>query len=267
MKTLVASLAVVVLCGCGPQSAVLEGDDPTSTSQSDLAAQATLQFNADWSVRQSAALVKGGELRIEYSAQRIQDCLGMQNGQPAWVATAHYVLGDAPERTVQVGGYSTTGVPSVLTLDREGPLTLWFEVTNVWGCQWFDSAWGQNFHFNVSTATPVKFNADWSTQVLGDLSSAKVLSIEYAIERLPNCRSWYRGMAAWEILAYVRFDGGPVKSAVATRQIGQQRLSSPANFDIPDGAQQAEVWFYASDIGGCTQWDSNYGANYQLSLQ
>lgn len=265
MKALMPCLAVFVMCGCGVESSALViNDERSSTVQSDLTSQATLQFSADWTVRQSAALVNGGELRIEYSTQRIQDCLGMQNGQPAWVATAHYVLGDAPERTVQVAGYSTSGIPSMLQLDREGPLTLWFEVTNVWGCRWIDSAYGQNFHFNVSNATTVKFNADWTIQELGDLSTAKVLSIDYALERLPNCRAWYRGFAAWEILAYVRFDGGPVQSTVTTRQIGQQRLSAPANFAIPEGAHSAEVWFYASDIGGCTQWDSNYGQNYHL---
>ncbi|MBX7114480.1 MAG: hypothetical protein K1X64_09130 [Myxococcaceae bacterium] len=263
MKTFFPLL--MLLSACGFDS--VQAPSPQATTRQNLQAESTLTFNSDWTVRQSSALVMGEQLRIEYNAARIQNCLGNYQDNPAWVATAHYILGDAPERTVQVGGYTSSGFSSVVPLDREGELTLWFEVTNRWGCQWFDSAYGQNYHFNVTDASTVHFNADWSISRPDDLSSAKAIRVEYALERLPTCRAYYRGYAAWDILAYARFDGGPVQSTPVTRGFGAERVAVPAAFTVPAGAKDMEVWFFNSDEFGCHLYDSNWGQNYHLQLR
>ena len=241
--------------------------EDTASTQQGLQAETTISFSFDWQTRQSSALVKGNRLRIEYAASRIQSCLGNYEDNPAWVATAHYVLGDAPERTVQVGGYTPSGFSSIVELDREGELTMWFEVTNRWGCPWFDSAYGQNYRFSVTDASTVNFNADWTISRPADLSNAKAINIEYALERLPTCRAYYRGYAAWDILAYARFDGGPVQSTTVTRGFGAERVAVPAAFTVPAGAKDMEVWFFNSDAFSCHQYDSNWGDNYHLQLR
>ena len=267
MKTLMWLLALMVL-GCGQESALMAAAQPETASASSRALQSevTLRFAFDWGVTQSEALVKGNTLRFEYEAARIQACTGTFQDAPAWVATAHYVLGDAPERTVQVGGYTASGFSSVIQLDREGPLVVWFEVTNRWGCQWFDSAYGQNYHFAVTDSSTVRFNADWSTSVDGDFSNARAISLEYAMERLPGCRARVYGQPAWDIMAYARFDGGPVKSAVVTRGFGGERRPVPGSFSVPTGAREMEIWFLNTDAAGCSQYDSNWGQNYRLLL-
>lgn len=269
MRTLACALATLLLLSCSDPatSGLAPGDDETTQAHQGLQAEAVLQFNADWSVRQSAALVQGNRLRFEYSASRIQDCLGNFEGNPGWVATAHYLLGDAPERTVQVGGYTPSGFSSLIELDREGELTVWFEVTNRWGCQWFDSAYGQNYRFPVTTAATVRFNADWTMNVEGDLSTAKAINVEYALERLPNCRAHYHGQPAWDILAYARFDGGPTQNVTVTRGFGNDRAAVPGAFAVPAGAREMELWFFASDAFSCRQYDSNWSQNYHVKLR
>lgn len=265
---LFSPVMVLLLSACGVElAAPVDKSREVASARHSLQGEATLMFNADWTIRQSAALVKGHRLRIEYNAARIQNCLGELNNNPAWVATAHYVLGDAGVRDVQVGGYTSSGFSSIIELDREGELTMWFEVTNRWGCQWFDSAYGANYKFPVTDAATVHFNADWTLSTEGDLANAKAINIDYAVDRLPSCRAIYRGQPAWEILAYARFDGGPVSSTPVTRGFGNTRVSAPAAFAVPAGAKQMELWFFNSDAFGCHVYDSNWSQNYFVQLR
>lgn len=262
--------ASLCLCffACGPDaSAQLDDAERATTTSAALDATATIQFGADWSVTQTGALVTGGKVNLWYAATRVQDCLGDFNGGPAWTATAHVVVGDAPEQLVWVGGASQNGQTATFTLDREGPVTIWIEVTNRWGCRWFDSNYGENFHFNATTPVAVHFHADWTITTDGSLADAKSLLVDYDVARLPNCRAKYRGFDAWDILAWAAFDGGAASSQPVTRLEAQTRVPTTVAFDVPQGAQQVQLWFFNSDEFGCTAWDSNYGQNYALQLR
>lgn len=258
--------ALLVACGVGSEAQVGPGDETAQQSGQSLGAVVTLRFRGDWTTQQSAALVKGAQARIEYDASRVGDCGGVQNGVPQYSVTAHYVLGDAPEKTVTVAGLIPGGVVEPIALDREGELVVWFEVSNRWGCHQWDSAYGANYRFNVAEPKTITFAQGWSVSA-GSLVGAKALAVSFALERLPECRQGYNGLPTWEILAYARFDGGAVQQAVATKVIGTTRVPAPATFAVPAGAQSVELWFMNSDRAGCVRYDSNWGQNYRFSLR
>lgn len=257
-------LLIAAVSGCGVEA--VQGDEVSTDARGLTAPTTELQFNFDWTVRAGGPLVQGAKATLLYQTARVQECTGDFNGQPAWVVTAHSVLGDGPEKTEIVGGLGATLTPKIIDLDRTGVLKIWFEVTNRWGCRWFDSNFGQNYVFDVVSGAGVRFNQDWSTTVEGTLGQSGAMIVEYALERLPLCRAWYRGFAAWGVVAYARFDGGPLLSAPVMRREGQDLVAAPAAFAIPPGAKEVELWFFNSDIGGCQQYDSNWGQNYHLSV-
>ena len=270
MKNALLVAAVAVLSSCGPDGAaqVVDESNPVQSGAASLtAANATITFGADWSVRQQGAIVKGGTVTLNYVASRIQDCLGDLNGQPAWTATAHVVVGDAPEQQVWVAGAAQNGQSARVAIDREGDVTVWIEVTNRWGCRWFDSNYGQNFHFGATTPVTVHFKGDWTVTVDGSLAGAKSILVDYDLTRLPACRAYYRGFQAWDIGAYAAFDGRDAVTAPVTKAEGMNRVPTTVAFDVPPGAQQVQLWFHNADEFGCSTWDSNYGQNYALSLR
>ena len=263
--------ACLLIAACAPSEAEVgqtPNADTLAASANALQTVVTLRFRSDWRVEQSAALVKGGRARIEYDAARLNTigCYGEQNGIPQYAVTAHYTLADAAEKLVVVSGLVPGGKVEEIDIDRDGLLTVWFEVTNRWGCHQWDSNFGNNFVFSALTPSVVTFGADWSVTPQTSLRGAKALAVDYALQRLPECRATYAGLPAWEILAYARFDNGAVSQAVTTRMDGSARLPAPATFAVPEGAHQVELWFFNSDRGGCSRYDSNWGNNYRLTL-
>lgn len=117
----------------------------------------------------------------------------------------------------------------------------------------------------AETTPLLTFNADWSHSASGPVTSGGKATIRYDVSRLPNCRAWYRGYPAWDILAYYAVDGGPARSVPVTKLEGTTRLPVDVTIDVPIGKDLA-VWFFASDVGGCSQWDSAYGQNFHFPL-
>ena len=48
--------------------------------------------------------------------------------------------------------------------------------------------------------------------------------------------------------------------------VGGQNIPVDAPITVPFGSDLA-VWFFNSDEGGCTGWDSNYGRNFHFAIQ
>lgn len=113
----------------------------------------TLTFNADGSLTQSAPLVAGGNVKIQYSQSRMRQCTGNYNGAPGWVITGYASLAGAAATswdTGRVSGTRRVAVNQVIALPRAGDLALWFQQTSRWGCVAWDSRNGQNYHFSIA---------------------------------------------------------------------------------------------------------------------
>lgn len=110
------------------------------------------------------------------------------------------------------------------------------------------------------------FAADWTMTQSAPIVSGAQAVLRYDLARLPHCRIWYRGYPAWDIVAYWSVDGGPVASAPVTRlDADGQRVATDVTFAVPPGRDLA-LWFHASDEGGCSEWDSDYGRNFHVAL-
>lgn len=165
---LIFSIATAA-CGASPE---------VSTESSDATEAAKLTFVADedYSVEQSRELVEGDKLSVAYDADRLPDCRGDFNGKPAWTITGHYRLNDGKWRSFEAGGFSPTGGAKkpVLELDEAGVLSIYFEIGNRWGCHAYDSAFGENYNFDVAPASeeadgPAEEPTD---ETLGDASGS-----------------------------------------------------------------------------------------------
>ncbi len=254
------------LLACGPGVEVAGVDESTSTGAR-LTASASLLFRDDYSVSPSAALMVGGEARLEYDARRVQRCTGDFNGQPGWSTTAHYTINGGAQKMLTVAGFFPSGAkPAVIPLDVVGTLEVWFETTSRWGCQEWDSNFGNNYRFEIFSPSTVHFKADRTITLSGSLHEARAIALDFDLSRLPNCRQTYSGLPSWEILAYAQFDGAPLQTVTVTRMDGGTRLPSNGVLAVPAGSHSVEVWFLNSDRGGCHEYDSDYGRNYLFEL-
>lgn len=255
--------------GCGSQQlSISETDGTSSNTAARLTSETQLHFQSDWTNVLSSALVNGSKVRVIYDTDRLPQCRGDYNGQPAWSITGYWQLNGGAVHSFEAGGYSPsqgTEEP-VFELTDTGDLAMWFQITNQWGCSAWDSNYGSNYHFSVQQQPTLTFTAAWQTEVQGVLASALAVTVSYDLSRLPTCRQTYNGYATWDIVAWYRFDGGAAQSIPVTAVSGSDKVSAPAEIAIPSGAQTLELWFENTDRTGCVAWDSAYGQNYVFSL-
>lgn len=120
-------------------------------SAPDPEARATIRFDADWNTTVEGALRRGGQLRVDYEPERLDECRGEQYGTPAWTITGYYRFGDAEPESFYVAGHSASGQvdPPVISLEQTGELAIWFHNTNRWGCSAYDSNQGADYRLDV----------------------------------------------------------------------------------------------------------------------
>jgi hypothetical protein len=100
-----------------------------------------------------AAAGKG--LRVEYALERLPQCRGnVGGGGPGWNVTGFYSENGGVAKTFEVSALTPDGKdrvakPAHLVPAQGGDIAIWFQVTSVFGCQEFDSQFGQNFHLVV----------------------------------------------------------------------------------------------------------------------
>jgi hypothetical protein len=118
---------------------------------------------------------------------------------------------------------------------------------------------------SVGSVPVVSFNADWSVTSSGPITSGGKVTIHYDVARQPQCRAWYHGYEAWGLVAFFAVDGGFARSVPVTTLVGNAQQPIDVTIDVPVG-KRLSLWFHASDEGGCSTWDSNYGANFVFPL-
>ncbi|MEU8663214.1 DUF6209 family protein [Actinoplanes philippinensis] len=118
-------------------------------------------------------------------------------------------------------------------------------------------------------AAPVlHFAADGSERIDGVLEAGKPVLVDFDLERLPKCRNQYAGGDAWSIGVHYRVDGGPISVQQVTRlDENRHNVKVPARIELPLGGHDLELWFHAGDRAGCSEYDSQYGANYHYAIE
>jgi hypothetical protein len=114
---------------------------------------------------------------------------------------------------------------------------------------------------SAASLPTLSFYADWSVAQSGALVGGSQAAIHYDVARLPRCRVTTDGVQAWAITGYFSVDGYPAQ------QIWTPATNQPDGsvFRVPFG-HGLGMWFYNSDDGGCTAWDSNYGRNFAFAI-
>lgn len=145
------SLLVMVslLAGCAAQPGEAPADEVVESDLEETGV--TLRFEADGSTKVVGTLRAGKTVSVVYDEARSPECRGSQGGQPQYSITGYAQLASGEPVSFAVAGVNAkAGTPSFpLPKGEGGDLAVWFQATNRWGCNSYDSNDGQNFHFDV----------------------------------------------------------------------------------------------------------------------
>jgi hypothetical protein len=280
--SLLGSLAVLglVIAGCGEA-------DPApgpSTSPADGKADGpgvmpdpylpTLTFGADGVVSQSGTIEAGKQLRVVYALERLDECRASSGGYPQWSVTGHCAVDGGAAQSFEVSrtsGPDRLPVAALIEVPRGSDLAFWFEASNRYGCHAYDSDDGANFHFSIGAAggggadALLVFGADGSVDLQGKLVAGGTLRVRYALERLSDCRGTQGGLPQWNVTGAYSVDGGEPHAFEVSSVVGDDRVSTDAVLEVPQGDSMA-LWFYVSNRWGCIAYDSKYGENYTFAI-
>jgi hypothetical protein len=109
---------------------------------------ASLRFHAGWREELEGEIVPGGKLRVEYAPDRLPDYRGTHKNKPTWDIVATVLF--SPGGQVQSG--SVAKKPFEIAVPRDASeVTLWFQNTDGSGGAAWDSRYGENYRFGVSS--------------------------------------------------------------------------------------------------------------------
>lgn len=232
----------------------------------------TLRFDDDWSERADGPLVAGLPFRVVYDVDRLTACRGSTNGSEVWSITG-YVSFDggaaAPFEVTRLVDGEVVSIESEVAIPaRATRLEMWFQNTNRWGCNAYDSNENANYAFDIEQRAGVAvaaFEADGSEELPPSVAAGDQLVLHYAPERLAECATTTAGNPAWSVTASYQIDGGTVKKLLVTRADGAELVAADPEITVPRGAELA-IWFEANNRYGCHVYDSNDGANYTIAI-
>ena len=115
----------------------------------------SITFDINWNeIASPSVLPVGKTAKIVYDANRLSQCRGTTNtGGPAWSITGFYQFnGTGTVYSFWVAGHNPSGSTAqpTIPLSFKGDLAMWFQVTNIWGCNAWDSNYGSNYHFTIN---------------------------------------------------------------------------------------------------------------------
>jgi hypothetical protein len=121
---------------------------------------------------------------------------------------------------------------------------------------------------NQTAAATVTFASGFETHLEGTPAAGKRLRVEYALDRLPQCRGNVGGGGpGWNIGGFYSENGGEAKSfeVTALSSDGRDRVSKPASILLTQGGDVA-IWFEVTSAFGCHEYDSQFGQNYHFAV-
>jgi hypothetical protein len=147
-RTVVQTMALLTFF-CGGCAVETADDQGALTSAVD---SATLSFGADWTQQLTGSLIAGRTVRVAYDAARLPQCRGESNNRPAWAISGFFRINGGSVQTFTAAPNSVQSpTPAVITLpNTPGSFELWFQVSNRWGCNAYDSNFGANYRFDVA---------------------------------------------------------------------------------------------------------------------
>jgi hypothetical protein len=125
------------------------------------------------------------------------------------------------------------------------------------------------------TGAVLRFQPGWNQYREGVILRGGRLTIDYAADRLTDCRRQSREAEDWNIEGFVRFHpGGGIVRGNLLKEIragnGPVTSHAPVPFDtgVPKDTLRAEVWFHSFSFirGSCHAWDSRFGQNYWFDV-
>ncbi|MEZ4407887.1 MAG: DUF6209 family protein [Polyangiales bacterium] len=140
------ALTLTLSVGCAP------GDDATVAGASDAVETPTVTFAADWSQRVTGALRANSPVRVSYDPARLTACRGEMYGRAAWGITGFYRVNDGEPQSFAVTDNGAAVTATITLPANPGAVEFWFQNNNRWGCNAYDSAYGQNYRFTFAPA-------------------------------------------------------------------------------------------------------------------
>lgn len=119
----------------------------------------------------------------------------------------------------------------------------------------------------VSEAT-LKLTSDHRMSVVGKPKAGGGIVIEYALDRLPQCRGNIGGGGpAWNISGFYSEGGGEAKAFEVSvlSEDGKDRVAKAARIPLTKGGDLA-VWFQVWSRWGCSAYDSDFGRNFHVDV-
>jgi Family of unknown function (DUF6209) len=238
-------LATVV--GCGPSSPEQATGTASSLTVADPHA-VSLIFSANLSYGASEPLAAGDLLDVSYDATRSPTCQVSSDGEEAWVTSAFFQYNGGAIGSVVVAGSGAAESPQSFSLPTGagGELAVWFETTNEFGCQQWDSNYGQNFNFLVAAHGPAA--PSW----LGNADS--ILTRADCTDEDSQCDSSRHDL---DVFPGFTFDTLARDQDVYTRVEFQAWLAGVTDFDNANLWQQLDTQIHWR-IGGTGDYTTSY---------
>lgn len=135
------------------------------------------------------------------------------------------------------------------------------------GCSSSDPDGAASAESEVNGDAKIVFSSDFASNVTGTPRAGKGLVVEYALERLPQCRGDVGGGGpGWNVTGYYSENGGPAKIFEVSAVESGERVAKPARIALGAGGDLA-LWFQVSNRWGCSEFDSAFGNNFHLDVE
>jgi hypothetical protein len=121
----------------------------------------------------------------------------------------------------------------------------------------------------TADAATLKLGSDFTTNLTGEATAGKGLRVEYALERLPQCRGNVGGGGpGWNVTGFYSENGGAAKTfeVSALTADGKDRVSKSARI-VPSQGGDIAIWFQIASAFGCSEFDSQFGQNFHVPVK
>jgi hypothetical protein len=121
---------------------------------------------------------------------------------------------------------------------------------------------------DVTSDATIKLTSDFKTTIAGRAKAGGGLRVEYALDRLPQCRGNVGGGGpGWNITGFYSENGGAAKTfeVSALTPDGKDRVAKPARVVLANGGDVA-LWFQVTSRWGCSEYDSQFGQNFHVDV-
>jgi hypothetical protein len=269
-------LFALVLAACSTQTAIDDSDLDGKADGTDSVPKIT--FRDDFTQGVTGTLQAGAKVKIAYDIDRLQDCRGEDQGVEVFGVTGHAAFDGGETIDFEASKLNTSDdvVAKLATITipaGTNEISLWFTISNKWGCQAYDSNYGENYVFSVAggsggggDSVVIDFDAAMHEIQSDVIHSGDTVVIHYDPARLASsCSGTQYGTAAWNITGHYRFDDGEFATLAVARVEGLALVA--ADPEIVAAGSELEIYFECNNRWGNHDYDSDFGANYHFAVR